>query len=127
VVISTRTPEGQPGRCPVCQNDVTVEPSLLFGDATCPNCGTLLWILKRSSDTWMFERESIQPIRDQMIDRIAEQLGVERDRVTGDLRVLSELGANSLDLVEFVMEWEEEFEQLEPPEDIRQAEPCTRT
>jgi mannitol/fructose-specific phosphotransferase system IIA component (Ntr-type) len=42
--ISSRTPEGLPGRCPICGKDVVVDPSIPPGDATCPHCGSLLWI-----------------------------------------------------------------------------------
>jgi nitrogen PTS system EIIA component len=41
--IASRTPEGLPGRCPVCDRDVVVDPSIPPGDATCPHCGSLLW------------------------------------------------------------------------------------
>ena len=40
---SSRTPEGTPNRCPVCNAEVRVEPSTPPGDAPCPNCGHLLW------------------------------------------------------------------------------------
>jgi serine/threonine protein kinase len=43
VNISSRTPEGQPHRCPICQAAVRIEPSVPPGDAPCPNCGHLLW------------------------------------------------------------------------------------
>jgi PTS system nitrogen regulatory IIA component len=42
--IASRTPEGLPGRCPLCGQDVVVDPSIPPGDATCPHCGSLLWI-----------------------------------------------------------------------------------
>lgn len=41
--VSTRTPEGEPNRCPVCGHAVHIEPSRPPGDAPCPSCGTLLW------------------------------------------------------------------------------------
>lgn len=41
--IASRTPEGVPNRCPVCGNEVKIEPSTPAGDAPCPHCGTLLW------------------------------------------------------------------------------------
>jgi FHA domain len=41
--ISSRTPEGDPNRCPVCGNDLRLEPSRSSGDAPCPSCGSLLW------------------------------------------------------------------------------------
>ena len=40
---------------------------------------------------------------------IAEQLGVDKSKVTGDLSFANELGADSLDVAELVMELEEEF------------------
>lgn len=44
-MISSRTPEGSPNRCPVCGADARVEPSDPVGDAPCPQCGHLLWFL----------------------------------------------------------------------------------
>jgi len=41
--ISSRTPEGEPNRCPVCGHQVRLEPSRPAGDGPCPFCGTLLW------------------------------------------------------------------------------------
>jgi signal recognition particle subunit SRP54 len=40
---SSRTPEGERNRCPVCGNVVRTEPSRPPGDAPCPHCGHLLW------------------------------------------------------------------------------------
>ncbi len=40
--ISSRTPEGEPHRCPVCLNSLRIEPSLT-DDGVCPVCGHLLW------------------------------------------------------------------------------------
>jgi hypothetical protein len=42
-VISSRTPEGEPIRCPICGILDVIEPSLFGGDAPCPSCGHLLW------------------------------------------------------------------------------------
>ena len=42
MVISSRTPEGQPNYCPVCRQEAVMEPSQPFGDAPCPHCGCLL-------------------------------------------------------------------------------------
>jgi len=40
---------------------------------------------------------------------IAEQLGVEVDKVTADAKFTDDLGADSLDLVELIMAFEEEY------------------
>jgi signal recognition particle GTPase len=49
---STRTPEGETNRCPVCGKPLQIEPSRPPGDAPCPHCGSLLWFgaEKRDSD-----------------------------------------------------------------------------
>ncbi len=41
---SSRTPEGDEYRCPVCGDRGRIEPSWPRRDATCPSCGCLLWI-----------------------------------------------------------------------------------
>jgi serine/threonine protein kinase len=47
MIISSRTPEGLPNRCPVCGTNVRIEPSNPAGDAPCPQCGHLLWFVNR--------------------------------------------------------------------------------
>ena len=48
---------------------------------------------------------------------IAEQLGVEEDEVTPDASFIDDLGADSLDTVELIMAFEEEFGIEIPEED----------
>lgn len=43
MIISTRTPDGEPNFCPVWGSAVSIEPSRPPGDAPCPKCGHLLW------------------------------------------------------------------------------------
>ena len=52
--ISSRTPEGDPNRCPVCGHALRLEPSRPPGDAPCPACGSLLWFPQ--SPEWHPER-----------------------------------------------------------------------
>ena len=56
-------------------------------------------------------------------DIIEKELGVEREKLT-DMRSSSDLGADSLDIVELVMEFEKEFNIDIPDED---AEKCARS
>jgi hypothetical protein len=49
MVISSRTPEGDPNRCPICGNDLRIEPSKPTLDAPCPHCGHLLWFARKPS------------------------------------------------------------------------------
>ncbi len=51
---------------------------------------------------------------------IVEELGVEADKVTSDASFVDDLGADSLDTVELVMAFEEEFEIEIPDEDAEQ-------
>ncbi|MBN1122514.1 MAG: acyl carrier protein [Anaerolineae bacterium] len=46
---------------------------------------------------------------DRIRDIIVELLGVEPDKVTRDARFREDLEADSLDLVELIMEFEQEF------------------
>ena len=54
---------------------------------------------------------------------VVEHLGVEEDKVTPDASFIDDLGADSLDIVELVMAFEEEFGIEIPDED---AEKITR-
>lgn len=103
--ISSRTPEGAPGRCPLCGAELAVEYTAPTGDAVCPQCGCLVW---EAEQRWLALR-----------NRISELLGVSPELVTPDMRVSDVLGkeaGDSLDAVELVMELEDEFD-LQIPDD----------
>ena len=55
-------------------------------------------------------------VQERVTDIVAEQLGVDRDKVTTDTSFVNDLGADSLDTVELVMELEEEFDITIPDE-----------
>ncbi len=50
-------------------------------------------------------------------DIIEKELGVERDKLTDGASFIEDLGADSLDIVELVMEFEKEFNIDIPDED----------
>jgi acyl carrier protein len=56
-------------------------------------------------------------VADKVKSIIVEQLGVEEDEVTMDASFTDDLGADSLDIVELVMAFEEEFGIEIPDED----------
>tara|TARA_R110002096_G_scaffold147671_19_gene307754 strand:+ start:20245 stop:20487 length:243 start_codon:yes stop_codon:yes gene_type:complete len=56
-------------------------------------------------------------IKDKVKDIIVEQLGVNAEQVTPEAKFIEDLGADSLDTVELVMAFEEEFNIEVPDED----------
>ena len=58
-----------------------------------------------------------------MLDKIksivVDQLGVDEDQVTEDASFIDDLGADSLDTVELIMAFEEEFDVEIPDEDAQ--------
>ncbi|NQT93679.1 MAG: acyl carrier protein [Lentisphaerae bacterium] len=56
-------------------------------------------------------------LEDKVKETIVEQLGVSADQVTPEASFIEDLGADSLDTVELVMAFEEEFGAEIPDED----------
>jgi acyl carrier protein len=54
---------------------------------------------------------------DKVRDIIEKELGVEREKLTDEASFIEDLGADSLDIVELVMEFEKEFNIDIPDED----------
>jgi acyl carrier protein len=57
------------------------------------------------------------PVEERVKEIIVEQLGVEEDEVLPAAKFIEDLGADSLDTVELVMAFEEEFDLEIPDED----------
>ena len=49
-------------------------------------------------------------VSERVMDIVATQLGVSKDQITVETNFVNDLGADSLDQVELVMELEEEFD-----------------
>ena len=60
--------------------------------------------------------EAKKPATTQRFSDVAKELGVERDKMTDEASFIEDLGADSLDIVELVMAFEEEF-GVEIPDD----------
>ncbi len=56
-------------------------------------------------------------LEEKVKDIIAEELGVEREKLTDDASFMEDLGADSLDTVELVMAFEKEFDIDIPDEE----------
>lgn len=57
-------------------------------------------------------------LKERLIEIVSTQLGVETDEVVPEARILDDLGADSLDVVELVMSLEEAFDITVPDEDV---------
>ncbi len=57
-------------------------------------------------------------IEEKVKECIVSQLGVNEDEVTPEASFIDDLGADSLDIVELVMAFEEKFEVTIPDEDV---------
>ena len=58
----------------------------------------------------------------KVIEVVAEQLGVDKDKITRDTSFVNDLGADSLDTVELIMELEEEFDTTIPESTAEQIQ-----
>lgn len=113
-VISSRTPEGSPNRCPICQAMICVEPSQPPGDAPCPHCGNLLWFSKPAGSSGPMLIYDYQKVIAPIEERVSESLGISREEM--HTHFIEDVGAASLDIVQLVMELEEEFDLTIPPD-----------
>jgi acyl carrier protein len=52
----------------------------------------------------------VASVQERVIEIVAEQLGANKDIITRETSFVNDLGADSLDTVELVMELEEEFD-----------------
>ena len=55
-------------------------------------------------------------IEDKVISIVAEQMGVDKGEINRETNFVNDLNADSLDTVELVMEFEDEFETSIPDE-----------
>ena len=62
----------------------------------------------------MAENENIA---DKVVGIVANQLDVEKEKIKPETSFINDLGADSLDIVELVMEFEEAFDMSIPDED----------
>lgn len=61
-------------------------------------------------------------IEEKVRSIIVDQLGVESDKVTADAKFIEDLGADSLDIVELVMAFEENFDIEVPDEEAEKLQ-----
>ena len=64
----------------------------------------------------------VQAIENKVIDIISEQMGVDRAEITRQTSFINDLNADSLDTVELVMEFEDEFDMSIPDEEAEKIQ-----
>jgi len=64
----------------------------------------------------------IDEVEQKVIDIVAEQMGVDKAEITRDTNFINDLNADSLDTVELVMEFEDEFEMSIPDEEAEKIQ-----
>ena len=61
-------------------------------------------------------------IEERVVKIVCDQMGTTADKVTKETSFINDLGADSLDTVELVMEFEDEFEISIPDEDAEKIQ-----
>jgi acyl carrier protein len=61
-------------------------------------------------------------VEERVIEIVSEQMGVNKDQISPETSFINDLGADSLDTVELVMELEEEFDINIPDEDAEKIQ-----
>lgn len=65
---------------------------------------------------------TIEEVKDKVIKIVSEQMGVEKAEIAMETHFVNDLNADSLDTVELVMEFEDEFELSIPDEEAEKIQ-----
>lgn len=65
---------------------------------------------------------SKEEIREKVVKIVSEQMGVDEGEITDDTSFVNDLNADSLDTVELVMEFEDQFELSIPDEEAEKIQ-----
>jgi len=61
-------------------------------------------------------------VADKVADIVAERMGVKKEEIKPETSFITDLGADSLDQVELIMEFEDQFDLNIPDEDAEKIE-----
>lgn len=82
--------------------------------------GTGTWTMMVARTAGIVHKEKAmtrEEISEKMLILVSEQMGVYREKVTEESAYMEDLGADSLDCVELIMEVEDQFDLSIPDED----------
>jgi acyl carrier protein len=68
------------------------------------------------------EDVDVQAIENKVIEIISEQMGVDKSEISRETSFINDLNADSLDTVELVMEFEDEFDMSIPDEEAEKIQ-----
>ena len=68
------------------------------------------------------ENQTVTSIEERVKKIVCDQMGTTPDKVSRETSFINDLGADSLDTVELVMEFEDEFEISIPDEDAEKIQ-----
>ncbi len=68
------------------------------------------------------EGVDVQAIEKRVVDIISEQMGADKAEITRETSFINDLNADSLDTVELVMEFEDEFDLSIPDEEAEKIQ-----
>ena len=66
--------------------------------------------------------EELKNVEERVIEIVCEQMGASRDKISQETSFIQDLGADSLDTVELVMEFEDEFDLNIPDEEAEKIQ-----
>jgi acyl carrier protein len=65
---------------------------------------------------------NLEEVEVKIIEIVSEQMGVDKTEITRDTSFINDLNADSLDTVELVMEFEDEFDMSIPDEEAEKIQ-----
>jgi acyl carrier protein len=79
-------------------------------------------LLFRVAQSGQVEQAMAEDIEQKVIEIVSEQMGVDKSEITRETHFINDLNADSLDTVELVMEFEDEFELSIPDEEAEKIQ-----
>jgi acyl carrier protein len=76
----------------------------------------------RVANSGQVEQAMAEDIEQKVIEIVSEQMGVDKGEITRETHFINDLNADSLDTVELVMEFEDEFELSIPDEEAEKIQ-----
>lgn len=103
--------------CPLCNKLPSLDLVAAAGETPCPHCGSLLWFCRTEDELHFHAASDVPPIREKITSLLVDRLQMTREQITDTSRFMEDLGADSLDVVELIMELEAEYDLTVPDEE----------